>query len=114
MLVNGRGNWKLRARPRRVRSCAVRPSSVRPAKRTLPVSWRSVPQMQFTSVLLPEPFGPIRPTRSPGDVQLDIGQCDEAAEALAQAGDLQEGVHRSCSGPCLRVMAAHDAKRCRP
>ena len=37
-----------------------------PSKRTVPVSLRSVPQMQLTSVILPEPFGPIRPTRSPG------------------------------------------------
>ena len=64
-VLNGRGNWKLRARPSRVRSCADRPSSVCPAKRTLPVSLRSVPHMQFTNVLLPEPLGPIRPTRSP-------------------------------------------------
>ena len=65
IVANGRGNWKLRARPSRVRSCAAIPSSFRPANRTLPLSLRSVPQMQFTSVLLPEPLGPTRPTRSP-------------------------------------------------
>ena len=65
MLMNGRGSWKLRASPRRVRSCAISPSMFSPAKMTLPVSLRSVPQMQLTSVLLPEPLGPIRPTRSP-------------------------------------------------
>src|SRR6266700_4030604 len=31
-----------------------------------PSSLRKVPEMQLTSVLLPEPFGPIRPRRSPG------------------------------------------------
>ena len=63
---NGRGSWKLRASPRRVRWCAARPSSGSPAKCTLPVSLRRVPQMQLTSVDLPEPLGPIRPSRSPG------------------------------------------------
>ena len=42
-----------------------RPSTARPSKRTEPCSFCSVPQMQLTSVLLPEPFGPIRPRRSP-------------------------------------------------
>ena len=65
MLLNGRGSWKLRARPSRVRSCASRPFSRWPANCTLPCSCRIVPQMQFTSVLLPEPLGPISPTRSP-------------------------------------------------
>src|SRR5262245_782915 len=67
MLVNGRGSWKLRASPARLRSCAVRPFIIVPSKRTVPVSLTSVPQMQFTSVDLPEPFGPISPTRSPGE-----------------------------------------------
>ena len=57
-LPNGRGSWKLRARPSRVRWCADSPSSAAPAKRTLPCSLRRVPQMQFTRVDLPEPFGP--------------------------------------------------------
>src|SRR5262249_35603207 len=51
--------------PRRVRSWVMRPSIVSPAKRTLPVSLVSVPQMQLTSVDLPEPLGPIKPRRSP-------------------------------------------------
>src|SRR6476619_779520 len=51
--------------PRRVRSWVRSPSTDSPAKRTLPVSLVSVPQMQLTSVDLPEPFGPIKPTRSP-------------------------------------------------
>ena len=49
-----------------VRWCAGSPSILRPSKVTLPVSFCSVPQMQLTSVDLPEPFGPIRPSRSPG------------------------------------------------
>src|SRR5262249_12040395 len=34
---------------------------------TVPASLASVPHRQFTKVLLPEPLGPIRPTRSPAD-----------------------------------------------
>ena len=65
-LMNGRGSWKLRASPMCVRRCAARPSSAWPAKCTVPVSLCSVPHTQLTSVLLPEPLGPIRPRRSPG------------------------------------------------
>ena len=91
MLANGRGSWKLRASPRRVRWCAISPSIFSPAKMTLPVSLCSVPQMQLTSVLLPEPLGPIRPTPLAfGDVQIDVVERDEAAEALADLIDLQQ------------------------
>src|SRR5690349_10393279 len=65
MLAKGLGIWKLRARPRRMRLCAAYLQISRPSKRMLPVSFLSVPAMQLTSVLLPEPLGPIRPTRSP-------------------------------------------------
>ena len=51
--------------PSRVRACAGSPSRPRPSKRTVPVSLASVPHRQLTSVLLPEPFGPMRPRRSP-------------------------------------------------
>src|SRR6478736_4043165 len=51
--------------PRWVRWCAASPSATWPSKRTEPVSLCRVPHMQLTSVDLPEPFGPIRPTRSP-------------------------------------------------
>ena len=39
--------------------------------------------MQLTRVLLPEPFGPISPTRSPCALQLDAIERDKASEALA-------------------------------
>ena len=85
MLANGRGSWKLRAMPKRVRWCAIRPSTLRPSKRTAPVSLTSVPHRQLTSVLLPEPFGPIRPTRSPWRPTRSIAvERDEAAEPLSQ------------------------------
>ena len=63
----GRGSWKLRARPRRVRWCAGRPS-MSPGRRSARCRRRRAAcrEMQLTSVVLPEPFGPIRPSRSPG------------------------------------------------
>ena len=51
--------------------------------------------MQLTNVLLPEPFGPIRPTRSPALIeQIDPVERDEAAEALAEIVDAAAA--RSC------------------
>ncbi len=62
---NSRGSWRLRAMPR---WCADAPPSRRQhGRRTAPSRFRvQVPHMQLTEVDLPEPFGPIRPTRSPG------------------------------------------------
>ncbi len=67
-----------------VRWCAASPSILRPSNVTLPSSFCSVPQMQLTSVDLPEPFGPIRPRRSPvRDGEVHAVERHEAAEALA-------------------------------
>src|SRR6185503_9351472 len=66
MLANGLGIWKLRASPMRVRRCVACAPMSRPSKWIEPSSLRSAPQMQLTSVLLPDPFGPINPSRSPG------------------------------------------------
>ena len=56
--------------------------------------------MQLTSVLLPEPFGPIRPSRSPArDLEVDAVERDEAAEALAEPVDVeQRRAHARASG----------------
>ena len=57
--------------------------------------------MQLTSVLLPEPFGPMRPRRSPwSNVEVDAVERDEAAEALGHAFDLeQRGGHAATACP---------------
>ena len=63
--MNGRGSWKLRAEAE-MRASIGRQSVQRAtfeAHRAGVVV--EVPQMQLTSVLLPDPFGPIRPRRSP-------------------------------------------------
>src|SRR5690606_16193567 len=67
MLRNGRGIWKLRVMPRRTRRYAGRRVTSRPLKITAPPSQGSAPEMQLIIVVLPEPFGPIRPRRSPSN-----------------------------------------------
>ncbi len=58
--LEGAGETHMRALMRRE---AVHRIAVEGAR--VPVSLCSVPHMQLTSVDLPEPFGPIRPSRSP-------------------------------------------------
>jgi len=65
MLENGRGIWKLRASPSRVRRYGGRRVISVPSKRMAPASLNKAPQMQLISVVLPEPFGPMMPRRSP-------------------------------------------------
>ena len=92
MLLNGRGIWKLRAMPRRARRCGGSWVMSSPQNTTLPACGRSAPEMQLISVVLPEPFGPIRPNRSPlPDVDADIVERGEAAEGLGKRSDLQQG-----------------------
>src|SRR6185437_7422977 len=104
-LGNGRGNWKLRESPRWVRTCAGRPSIACPSKCTLPCSFCSVPQMQLTSVLLPDPLARLH-------LEIDAVERDEAAEAFAQVLHLQQRGHfflracrRSCTSPTMPLGA---------
>ena len=54
--------WNVRAIPRRITSCARRVNSSWPAKRMLPaVGWYSR-LTQLNKLVLPAPFGPIKPT----------------------------------------------------
>ena len=64
MLRKGFGIWKLRATPSAARWCGRRRVMSCPSKTIDPVSLYSAPEMQLMSVVLPEPFGPIRPRRS--------------------------------------------------
>src|SRR5919108_3625696 len=56
--------WKLRAMPARARRAAFQWVTSDPSTTTDPLSGRSNPVMQLTSVVLPAPLGPIRPTIS--------------------------------------------------
>ena len=53
--------WNFRLMPARARSVGDNAVMSLPAKLTLPSVGVSAPAMHFISVLLPEPFGPIRP-----------------------------------------------------
>src|SRR6185312_7538396 len=57
--------WNLMLSPARARSAGESPAMSRPAKRMVPAVGVSAPAMHFISVLLPEPFGPMRPWNSP-------------------------------------------------
>ena len=83
--------WNVRTRPRRTRSCIGTPVMSAPSKRTRPAVGGSVPVIRLNSVVLPAPFGPIRPRISPGlDRQRDVVDGDQPAEPARQAGDLEE------------------------
>src|SRR5581483_11947837 len=58
--------WNVRARPRRPRRCGGQRVTSWPSSSTVPAVGRSKPVSRFTSVDLPAPFGPMRPTTSPG------------------------------------------------
>src|SRR5438132_10105338 len=52
--------------PRRHTSCAARPAISPPSKRIEPALSGKVPAIRLKIVVLPEPFGPMRPRISPG------------------------------------------------
>src|SRR5713101_6925505 len=52
--------------PRRHTSCAARPAMSPPSKRIEPALGGKVPAIRLKIVVLPEPFGPMRPRISPG------------------------------------------------
>src|SRR5262245_45981841 len=65
MLWNERGVCRVRAIPIRAMACVLSPVRSRPPKSTLPLEGRSTPDSRLSSVVLPAPLGPIRPTISP-------------------------------------------------
>src|SRR5262249_15697749 len=64
-LRKGRGIWNVRAIPRWQIWCAGRPVMSSSRNRIEPAVGRSVPAIRLKVVLLPDPFGPMRPTISP-------------------------------------------------
>ena len=64
-LRNGRGIWKVRAMPRWQIAAGTSPAISRPSKRIEPAFGLSAPAIRLKIVLLPDPFGPIRPRISP-------------------------------------------------
>src|SRR6266478_3568476 len=68
---NGRGIWNVRAIPRWQILCAGRPVMSSSWKRIEPAVGRSAPATRLKVVLLPDPFGPMRPTISPSRTSKD-------------------------------------------
>ena len=61
----------------------------------------------LSSVVLPDPLGPMMPTISPGiDAEGDVGHRDEAGEALAEAAHLKRHASPSRRSGCPRCPAA--------
>src|SRR6185437_9231188 len=65
MRRNRRGTWKVRPTPARANRKAGMPTRLRPPSVMAPPSGLSAPVTRLMVVVLPEPFGPIRPTISP-------------------------------------------------
>src|SRR6195952_1193881 len=62
---NGRGIWKVRPMPLLIMRYGGAPAISAPANSMDPADGASVPESMLKIVLLPEPFGPIRPSISP-------------------------------------------------
>ena len=67
----------------------------RPSSCTVPPSGGSTPSRQLKNVVLPAPLGPMSPTRSPSrDLQVDLGQGDDAREGLGDVVGLRAPASR--------------------
>jgi hypothetical protein len=65
MLVKGLGIWKVRTMPSRVRWCGGNAVISRAVEADRAAIDRQHAETQLMSVVLPDPFGPMRPKRSP-------------------------------------------------
>src|SRR6266853_1636446 len=65
MRRNTRVSWNIRCRPRTAMRSGFSPWIASSSRRTSPASARWCPERTLSRVVLPEPFGPIRPTSSP-------------------------------------------------
>src|SRR3981081_4649645 len=99
MLTKGRGSWKVRALPSRVRGCAGRAAAALEGDAAGLVGERAAQAIDERALA--------RAVRSNqadalafGDVQIDSVERDESAEAFAEAFDLEEG--RDHFHPILR------------
>ena len=69
-----------------------------PLKVIAPWSQNSAPEMQLIMVVLPEPFGPMRPRRSPSsEIKVHRVERNEPAEALGQAFDGEDALSHGSS-----------------
>ena len=93
MPANSSMRWNVRAMPRRARrKVGVRVTS-RSSNSTRPWSGRRKPERQLKKVVLPAPFGPIRPDELAGvDLDRHVAQRGDAGEALADVAGLEQRV----------------------
>ena len=90
--------------PRRARLYGASELSSRPSRRTEPPAGLSRPQTALKSVVLPAPFGPMRPVTKPGvGVDVDVVEREVAAEAHGDPAALEE---RHVSAPRARPSRA--------
>ena len=87
---NSSSDWNDRRRPSRARFVAFSPSIDRPSSEIEPPLTGTKPVTASMSVVLPAPFGPIRPTTSPGlHLQRHVVDGDHGAEPHRQPADRQ-------------------------
>ena len=88
---NGWTIWKVRPIPSRARRCGGWPVISRPSNEMTPLVGRMKPEMVSNSVVLPAPFGPIRPTISwPAEFERDLVDRAQAAEPARDLAYLQQ------------------------
>ncbi len=71
MPANSSMRWKVRANPSRARRYTGSRVMSLPPSSTRPASGRSSPSRQLKNVVLPAPFGPMRPTASPSSTVIE-------------------------------------------
>src|SRR5260370_18552313 len=103
---NGRGIWNVRAIPRWQILCAGRPVMSSSWKRIEPAVGRSAPATRLKVVLLPDPFGPMRPTISPSRTSKDT-----RLTARKPPKRLESSVATSISTPHPAVPGGNAAQR---
>ena len=82
--------WNVRPRPSWARRCGAASVTSVPARCTCPLRRRSRPVQALNVVVLPAPFGPIRPVICPaGRVEGDAVDGDEPTEAHGQVVHLE-------------------------
>ena len=81
-------SWNVRTTPLRATICGASPEMRSPRNRTSPELGRRNEAISLNSVDLPAPFGPMTERISLlSDVERDVVDRDQAAEALGQGGD---------------------------
>src|SRR5262245_37478826 len=89
--------------PARARSVGVSMVTSRPAKRIVPLVGSSAPATHFSSVLLPEPLGPMRPWNSfSSTIRSTPLRAISRPKALVSPRTSSSGIVRSCIGVARR------------